>query len=82
MPSICDARPNTTAMSCREAEATVQRAGAIVMSTGPHTYQRFVAGISSCSLGEDVEPGTARTRDSERCQVGYLCKHRNIGGDR
>ena len=72
--SIAEARPNTTAMSCGEAAATVARAGAIVLTTGDHTYERFVAASTFCLRGETTEPGIAPTRDSERCQVGYTCR--------
>jgi hypothetical protein len=43
--SLAGARPNTTTMSCEQATATVARAGEIVLSTGVHTYARFVASI-------------------------------------
>ena len=69
-----DARPNTTTMSCGQAAATVARAGAIVLTTGDHTYERFVAASTFCLGGEIVEPGIAPTADSERCQVGYICR--------
>ena len=72
--SFADARPNTTAMSCGEAAATVARAGAIVLTTGEHTYERFVAASTFCLGGEVTEPGLAPTVDSERCQVGYVCR--------
>lgn len=68
-------------MTCDEAAATVSRAGAVVLSTGVHTYDRFVATNASCGMGEGAEPGIAATRDSKRCQVGYVCRHRHIGGD-
>ncbi len=41
--SIAEARPSTVSMSCAIAAATVAKAGAIVLSTGAHTYDRFVA---------------------------------------
>ena len=74
--SVAEARPNTTAMSCGEAAATVARAGAIVLTTGDHTYDRFVAATTFCLGGEVTEPGIAPTVDSERCQVGYVCRER------
>ena len=74
--SIAEARPNTTTMSCGEAAATVARAGAIVLTTGDHTYDRFVAASTFCLGGEVTEPGIAPTVDSERCQVGYICRER------
>ena len=72
--SVAEARPNTTTMTCDQAEATVARAGAIVLSTGAHTYERFVASIHFCETRELTEPGIAPTLDSRRCQVGYICK--------
>ena len=70
------ARPNTTAMGCGQAAATVARAGAIVLSTGEHTYDRFVATSAFCLTGEMTEPGIAPTLDSPACQVGYVCRAR------
>jgi hypothetical protein len=71
-----EARPNTTQMSCGQAAATVARAGAIVLTTGDHTYERFVATNAFCLPGEIVEPGVAPTLDSPACQVGYVCRNR------
>ena len=60
-------------MSCAEAAATVARAGAITLSTGANTYQRFVADIHFCMPRQTTQPGIAPTRDSRACQVGYVC---------
>ena len=75
-PSIAEARPNTVTMSCGQAAATVARAGAIVLSTGEFTYDRFVATNGFCLPGEITEPGIAPTTDSQNCQVGYVCRQR------
>ena len=71
-----DARPSTTTMSCGQAAATVAKAGAIVLTTGANTYERFVATSAKCLQGEFTEPATAPTTDSESCPVGYVCKQR------
>jgi hypothetical protein len=76
--SVATARPNTVTMSCGQAAATVARAGAIVLSTGEFTYERFVATNSFCLPGEITEPGIAPTIDSENCQVGYVCRQRDF----
>lgn len=70
------ARPSTTTMTCGQAAATVAKAGAIVLTTGPTTYERFVATSAKCLQGELTEPATAPTTDSESCPVGYVCKQR------
>jgi len=72
--SIAAARPNTTTMTCAQAAATVSGAGAITLSTGQHTYERFVASISHCLPRQATEAGIAKTRDNPRCQVGLICK--------
>ena len=72
--SIAAERPNTANMSCEEAAATVTRSGAIVLSTGVKTYDRFVATNLFCLSGETTEPGFAPTLDSRLCQVGYVCQ--------
>jgi hypothetical protein len=79
--SVAEARPNTTTMSCGEAAATVARAGAIVLTTGEHTYERFVAASTFCLGGEIAEPGIAPAADSERCQVGYICRAADTPSD-
>jgi hypothetical protein len=72
--SVAEARPNTTTMSCGQAAATVARAGAIVLTTGEFTYERYVATGAFCLPGETTEPGVAPTADSRFCQVGYVCR--------
>ena len=79
--STAYARPNTTTMGCGQAAATVARAGAIVLSTGDHTYDRFVATSAFCLPGEVTEPGIAPTLDSPACQVGYVCRERERFSD-
>jgi hypothetical protein len=74
--STSAARQSTTTMTCGQAAATVAKAGAIVLTTGPNTYERFVATSDKCLEGELTEPATAPTTDSEACPVGYICKQR------
>jgi len=74
--SLAQARPSTTAMSCGQAAATVAKAGAIVLTTGPNTYERFVASNAQCLPGEFTEAAQAPTVDSPSCTVGYVCKQR------
>ena len=79
--STAEARPNTTTMSCGQAAATVARAGAIVLSTGELTYERFVAASTFCLGGEIAEAGMAPTADSPNCQVGYICRQARNSSD-
>jgi hypothetical protein len=67
-------RPSTLAMSCAEANALVASAGSIVLSTGPHTYDRFVSQGSFCSFGEHLWPAKAPTVDARHCRLAYTCR--------
>jgi hypothetical protein len=70
------ARPSTLDMTCDQARATVASEGAVVMSTGQHTYERFVANWGFCNFDEWADWTSAPTRDVRRCPVGYVCKYR------
>ena len=75
--SVAEAqRPSTLAMTCPQAAATVASAGAIVLSTGQHTYDRFVAHTGFCLPGEVAKPVVAPTVDSPYCSIGYRCEQR------
>ncbi len=67
-------RPSTLGMSCGQARGIVFSQGAIVLSTGGHTYDRFVAAPGFCSLGEWARPATAPTTDTADCPLGYVCQ--------
>ena len=67
------ARPSTLTMSCRQAQSLVANRGAVVLSTGRHTYDRFVAGPGYCATAEWAQSATAPTRDSPSCPLGYTC---------
>jgi hypothetical protein len=70
------ARLSTVGMSCAQAAATVASAGAIVLSTGQFTYDRFVAHTGSCMHNEVAKPVVAPTVDSPYCSIGYRCEQR------
>ncbi len=74
--SAADARQSTRNMSCRQAASVVASAGAIVLSTGRHTYERFVAGPGFCEVDMWADHAWAPTRDARSCRVGYVCRHR------
>ena len=67
-------RPSSLSMSCGEARAIVASHGAIVLSTGPHTYDRYVAAPGFCPLGNWAERATVPTADARQCPLGYICQ--------
>lgn len=75
-------RPDTRAFTCGSAWQFVQSQGAVVMSTGPYTYDRLVSLRRYCELNEIIVRHLAQTADSPRCFVGYVCRGRNPGTGR
>jgi hypothetical protein len=68
------ARPNTTALSCADAQDLVAREGSIVLNTGaPGLYQRFVAGARFCGISEKAAAAYVTTADAASCKIGYYC---------
>jgi hypothetical protein len=72
------ARPNSRSMTCEQTQRLIDRNGAIVLSTGSGTYDRFVATPEACSIGERAAETAIRTRDGE-CPV-FHCKQVDIYG--
>ncbi len=68
------ARPDLRRMSCAQAQDMVVDRGAVVMTTGRFTYQRFVSHQRYCDRWEATVPALAATRDKQQCLVGYICK--------
>jgi hypothetical protein len=71
--TFAEARPSTLAMSCHQAQRMVASRGAVVMSTGAHTFNRFVADPGYCETAEWAHSATAPTKDTPECPMGYIC---------
>lgn len=72
-PAYAQGRPNTTRMSCPVAQQLVKQSGAIVLSTGRTTFDRFVYHQGFCTPQEYTEPAFVRTK-SGMCLIGYTCE--------
>lgn len=72
-PVQAQARPDTLALSCRDAAALVNARGAIVLGTGPNIYDRYVSQIRYCSGAEQLKAEWVKTRDNPQCFIGYTC---------
>jgi hypothetical protein len=66
-------RASTPGMSCQSAATLVARQGAVVLSTGPDLYDRYVANDTFCPIGYFARPAFLPTRDNPQCHVGYYC---------
>ena len=69
-------RPDARDMSCDQARALVAARGAVVLTTGQYTYERYVATAQYCSHGEVLYREWITTGDGEQCNVGYTCRLR------
>jgi hypothetical protein len=74
---IAAAQPlrQTTSLRCRDAAALVASSGAVVLGTGIHTYERFVAG-AGCGRASE-EPAWVAASDTSQCFIGYRCVNRS-----
>jgi hypothetical protein len=67
------ARPDTRTMTCAQTQNLIVRSGAIVLTTGRHTYDRYVAASRLCAWPNVSTATYVRTRDTNRCVV-YNCQ--------
>jgi hypothetical protein len=72
----------TQAMSCNRAAAVVASRGAVVLHTGPTTYDRFVSGSGACAVNQLTEPAWVRTSDRAQCFIGYRCRDTDLDNGR
>jgi hypothetical protein len=67
-------RPYAPALSCQQAASLVAAQGAVVLGTGPYTYERIVVHRGFCPIEETTAPAWVPTTNDPRCFVGYRCK--------
>lgn len=77
LPASAQAMPNSLTMSCIQARALVAREGAVVISTGPGLFDRYVTDAGYCS-SKRSKPAWIPTRDNPQCLVGQECRERRI----
>jgi len=73
VPQEAAARPDAREMTCRQAQDLVRRSGAVVVTTGIFSYERFVSGKRWCENWETPRPATTRTSDAPKCAIGFKC---------
>lgn len=69
IPAIAQGRPDVRQMSCDQVQSLIARRGAVVLTTGRHLYDRYVASSRFCSYPEVATPVRVRTRDTDRCFI-------------
>ncbi|WP_158554736.1 hypothetical protein [Methylovirgula sp. 4M-Z18] len=69
-------RTYTPATSCAAVAGLVKTQGAVVLDTGPNTFDRYVRQTSMCSRDEYTVPAWVQTSNDPHCFVGYQCAPR------
>ncbi len=72
--SPAEARPDLRKLSCSQAQNMVRQNGAVVFTTGRHTYSRFVINKFYCDRWQYAHPKYSATRDNPQCQVAFECR--------
>ncbi len=62
-------RPDLRTMTCEEALDLVFHEGAVVMTTGEHTFQRFVASPAFCDPWQGTRPQVHQAKDTPHCPL-------------
>lgn len=66
---LAEARPDARAMTCEQARSLIEERGAVAMTTGRHTYQRFVAHRGYCLYSQRAGSVWTPTRDQAECRL-------------
>jgi hypothetical protein len=74
--ALAQGRPDTTRLACSAANRLVAQSGAVVLTTGPDLYDRFVNSEGFCSLDQIAKPAFVRSADKPQCFIGYTCERR------
>lgn len=62
-------RPNTQGMTCAQVQSLISQRGSVVLGTGPHTFDRYVANRNFCEAGEVLFRDFVKTKDNPKCFV-------------
>ncbi|PVB60205.1 hypothetical protein [Labrenzia sp. 011] len=62
-------RPDSRSMTCAQVQSLIAQRGAVVLSTGQYTFDRYVANRNACQHGEILKRDYVPTKDNNRCYV-------------
>lgn len=69
-------RINSQAYSCGQLISLVRSSGAVLLSTGRYTYDKYVANHAYCAINQELKRAYVPSADQRRCKVGYICKEK------
>ena len=71
--ALAQSRPNLRQATCASGQQLIAAAGAIVVDTGPLTYERVVTSAQYCDRREALLPVWTPTHDQPQCPIGFRC---------
>jgi len=71
------ARPSAASLNCAAINSRIASAGALVLDTGPTTYERYVRDLGFCQASQITVPEFIRSADNPQCLV-YRCASRTM----
>jgi len=80
--AVAQTGATTLTMTCAAARGIVASRGAVVLRTGPATYDRYVRDSRFCALPETAQPAWVRTADTAQCPIGGVCRSNEIDNGR
>jgi hypothetical protein len=72
-PALTQSRPFTPRLPCQAVASIVRSNVAVVLSTGPNTYDRYVRDRTACYPSQVLKPAWVVTADTSQCFIGYTC---------
>src|SRR5690606_1665967 len=69
LPALAQGRPDARTMSCERVQSLIAERGAVVLTTGRHTYDRYVQDGRFCDMLKVARPITITTQGGEPCVV-------------
>jgi len=74
VPAAAQGRPDARAMTCEQVRSLIAARGAVVLTTGRYTYDRYVRNGGQCfTSAERAVRASIPTRDTQSCPV-YRCE--------
>ncbi len=71
--ALAQSRASIRNLTCAQAQRIVSSQGAVVLDTGPFTFDRYVAHTGFCERDQTTTPVWEAARDNPQCPVGYRC---------
>ena len=72
-PLSAMAMPSSLTFTCRNLVGLINARGAVVLSTGPGLFDRYVSSGKYCEVGLEPLPAWVPTQDTTQCFVGAIC---------